>query len=173
MKSVHLGVAIGMLALFGVVVPSYAGETTATMEKMKGETKATTEEVKGEAKGAVEDVKGNKATGNGADKRKGEGSRRTSQRRSECHEGEGKIIDALTDNLPRPARALVLMAHFGKEGQAAALMPKISQETLAEMIGTTRSRVSFFMNRFRKMGFVHYNGGLHVHSSLLSFVRHD
>ena len=67
------------------------------------------------------------------------------------------------------------MAHFGKEGVPETLIPKISQETLAEMIGTTRSRVSFFMNRFRKLGFVHYNGGsgLQVHSSLLNVVLHD
>jgi hypothetical protein len=78
MKRVHLGVAIGMLALFGFVVPSYAGETTATMEKMKGEAKGTTEEVKGQAKGAVEDVKGNKATAEmerAKGKAKGQGER--------------------------------------------------------------------------------------------------
>jgi len=69
---------------------------------------------------------------------------------------------------------LLLMAHFGKEGKPETVISKISQETLAEMIGTTRSRVSFFMNRFRKLGFVHYNnGGLHVHSSLLAIVLHD
>jgi CRP-like cAMP-binding protein len=73
----------------------------------------------------------------------------------------------------RLARILILMAHFGKEGKPETVIPKISQETLAEMIGTTRSRVSFFLNRFRKLGFVHYNGGLHVHSSLLSIVLHD
>jgi CRP-like cAMP-binding protein len=89
-----------------------------------------------------------------------------------------RIQEDLVDQLfnsseKRLARMLLLMAHFGKEGQAEALMPKISQETLAEMIGTTRSRVSYFMNRFRKMGFVHYNGGLHVHSSLLTIVLHD
>jgi CRP-like cAMP-binding protein len=66
-----------------------------------------------------------------------------------------------------------MLAHFGKEGSPETVLPKISQEILAEMVGTTRSRVSFFMNRFRKLGFVHYNGGLRVHSSLLSVVLHD
>jgi len=65
------------------------------------------------------------------------------------------------------------MAHFGKEGKSDAIIPRISQEALAEMIGTTRSRVSFFMNKFRKLGFIEYNGGLHVHSSLLNIVLHD
>jgi predicted XRE-type DNA-binding protein len=65
------------------------------------------------------------------------------------------------------------MAHFGKEGQLEIIIPKISQEQLAEMVGTTRSRVSFFMNKFRKLGFLKYNGGVHVHSSLLSIVLHD
>ena len=68
----------------------------------------------------------------------------------------------------------MLLAHFGKEGIPETVVPKISQEVLAEMIGTTRSRVSFFMNRFRKLGFIHYNGGgLQVHSSLLNVVLHD
>ena len=70
-----------------------------------------------------------------------------------------------------------MLAHFGKEGVPETVVPKISQETLAEMVGTTRSRVSFFMNRFRKMGFIHYaggpEGGLQVHSSLLNVVLHD
>ena len=65
------------------------------------------------------------------------------------------------------------MAHFGKEAKREEVIPKISQETLAGMIGTTRSRVSFFMNRFKKMGLIHYNSGLHVHSSLLNVVLHD
>jgi len=65
------------------------------------------------------------------------------------------------------------MAHFGKEGRPEQVVPKVSQEILAEMVGTTRSRVSFFMNKFRKLGFVRYNGGLHVHSSLLNIVLHD
>ena len=73
----------------------------------------------------------------------------------------------------RLARVLLMLAHFGKEGVPETVVPKISQETLAEMIGTTRSRVSFFMNRFRKLGFIHYNGGLQVHSSLLNIVLHD
>jgi CRP/FNR family cyclic AMP-dependent transcriptional regulator len=74
----------------------------------------------------------------------------------------------------RLARILLLLAHFGKEGAPETVIPKISQETLAEMIGTTRSRVSFFMNRFRKLGFVDYGGsGLQVHSSLLNVVLHD
>jgi CRP/FNR family cyclic AMP-dependent transcriptional regulator len=70
---------------------------------------------------------------------------------------------------------LLLLAHFGKEGKPETVIPKISQETLAEMVGTTRSRVSFFMNRFRKLGFVEYSGGaeLQVHSSLLNVVLHD
>jgi CRP/FNR family transcriptional regulator, cyclic AMP receptor protein len=70
---------------------------------------------------------------------------------------------------------LRLLAHFGKEGKAETVMPQMSQETLAEMIGTTRSRVCFFMNRFRKLGFIDYHAGdaLQVHSSLLSVVLHD
>jgi predicted XRE-type DNA-binding protein len=67
-----------------------------------------------------------------------------------------------------------LLSHFGKEGKPEIVIPKMSQESLAEMVGTTRSRVSFFMNRFRKMGFVDYDGdGLQVHSSLLNVVLHD
>jgi len=66
-----------------------------------------------------------------------------------------------------------LLAHFGKEGEPEPVIPKISQDTLAEMVGTMRSRVSFFMNKFRKLGFLDYNGGLHVHSSLLNIVLHD
>jgi len=73
----------------------------------------------------------------------------------------------------RLARVLLLLAHFGKEGVPETVVPRISQETLAEMVGTTGSRVSFFMNRFRKLGFIHYNGGLQVHSSLLNVVLHD
>ena len=69
---------------------------------------------------------------------------------------------------------LLLLSHFGKEGKPERVIAKISQETLAEMIGTTtRSRVSFFMNKFRKMGFIEYNGALHVHSSLLNVVLHE
>jgi len=89
-----------------------------------------------------------------------------------------KIEEDLVDQLfnsseKRLARVLLLLANFGKEGSPQTVIPKISQETLAEIIGTTRSRVSFFMNRFRKLGFVHYNGGLEVHSSLLNIVLHD
>src|SRR5579863_8802368 len=73
----------------------------------------------------------------------------------------------------RLARILLLMAEFGKPGEPETLIPKISQETLAEMIGTTRSRVSFFMNRFRKLGFVEYNGRIRVHKSLLNVILHD
>ncbi len=87
---------------------------------------------------------------------------------------EEDLVDQLFNSSEkRLARVLLLLAHFGKEGKQEAVIPKISQETLAEMIGTTRSRVSFFMNRFRKLGFIHYNGGLEVHSSLLSVVLHD
>jgi CRP/FNR family transcriptional regulator, cyclic AMP receptor protein len=89
-----------------------------------------------------------------------------------------RIQEDLVDQLfnsseKRLARILLLMAHFGKEGKPEVVIPKISQETLAEMIGTTRSRVSFFMTRFKKMGLIHYDGGLHVHSSLLTMVLHD
>ncbi len=87
---------------------------------------------------------------------------------------EEDLVDQLFNSSEkRLARILLLLAHFGKEGIPEAVVPKISQETLAEMIGTTRSRVSFFMNRFRKVGFIHYNGGLQVHSSLLHVVLHD
>jgi CRP-like cAMP-binding protein len=84
------------------------------------------------------------------------------------------LVDQLFNSSEkRLARVLLLLARFGKEGEPDAVIPKISQETLAEMVGTTRSRVSFFMNRFRKLGFIHYNGGLQVRSSLLSVVLHD
>ncbi|MGA7400107.1 MAG: Crp/Fnr family transcriptional regulator [Candidatus Sulfotelmatobacter sp.] len=73
----------------------------------------------------------------------------------------------------RLARILLLLAHFGKEGKPEVAIPKINQETLAEMVGTTRGRVNFFMNKFRKLGFVRYNGELEVHSSLLNVVLHD
>jgi len=87
---------------------------------------------------------------------------------------EQDLVDQLFNSSEkRLARVLLLLAHFGKEGVPETVVPKISQETLAEMIGTTRSRVSFFMNRFRKLGFIHYNGGLQVHSSLLNVVLHD
>jgi CRP-like cAMP-binding protein len=89
---------------------------------------------------------------------------------------EEDLVDQLFNSSEkRLARILLLLAHFGKEGVPEIVIPKISQETLAEMIGTTRSRVSFFMNRFRTLGFVDYNGGsgLQVHSSLLNIVLHD
>jgi CRP/FNR family cyclic AMP-dependent transcriptional regulator len=87
---------------------------------------------------------------------------------------EEELVDQLFNSSEkRLARVLLILAHFGKEGIPETVVPKISQETLAEMIGTTRSRVSFFMNRFRKLGFIHYNGGLQVHSSLLNVVLHD
>jgi CRP-like cAMP-binding protein len=87
---------------------------------------------------------------------------------------EEDLVDQLFNSSEkRLARVLLLMANFGKEGKAEPVIPKISQETLAEIVGTTRSRVSFFMNRFRKMGFIEYNGGLKIHSSLLNIVLHD
>jgi CRP-like cAMP-binding protein len=87
---------------------------------------------------------------------------------------EADLVDQLFNSSEkRLARILLLLAHFGKEGKPETVIPKISQAMLAEMIGTTRSRVSFFMNRFRKLGFIHYNGGLQVHSSLLNVVLHD
>src|SRR5579864_1918073 len=87
---------------------------------------------------------------------------------------EEDLVDQLFNSSEkRLARVLLLLANFGKEGKPEPVIPKISQETLAEIVGTTRSRVSFFMNRFRKLGFVHYNGGIEVHSSLLNVVLHD
>jgi CRP/FNR family transcriptional regulator, cyclic AMP receptor protein len=89
---------------------------------------------------------------------------------------EEDLVDQLFNSSEkRLARILLLLAHFGKEGVPETVIPKISQETLAEMIGTTRSRVSFFMNRFRELGFLDYEGGsgLQVHSSLLNIVLHD
>src|SRR6184192_2999718 len=87
---------------------------------------------------------------------------------------EEDLVDQLFNSSEkRLARLLLMLAHFGKEGVPETVVPRISQETLAEMVGTTRSRVSFFMNRFRKLGFIHYNGGLQVHSSLLNVVLHD
>jgi CRP/FNR family transcriptional regulator, cyclic AMP receptor protein len=91
---------------------------------------------------------------------------------------EEDLVDQLFNSSEkRLARVLLLLAHFGKEGIPETVVPKISQETLAAMVGTTRSRVSFFMNRFRKLGFIHYAGGaegaLQVHSSLLNVVLHD
>ena len=91
---------------------------------------------------------------------------------------EEDLVDQLFNSSEkRLARVLLLLANFGKEGKPELVIPKISQETLAEIIGTTRSRVSFFMNRFRKMGFIQYSGqqteGLEVHSSLLNVILHD
>jgi CRP-like cAMP-binding protein len=91
---------------------------------------------------------------------------------------EEDLVDQLFNSSEkRLARVLLMLAHFGKEGVPETVVPKISQETLAEMIGTTRPRVSFFMNRFRKLGFINYaggvDGGLQVHSSLLNVVLHD
>ncbi len=89
-----------------------------------------------------------------------------------------RIQEDLVDHLfnsaeKRLARILLLLAHYGKEGKPEGLIPKISQDTLANMIGTTRSRVSAFLNKFRNMGFISYNGTIEVHSSLLNIVLHD
>ena len=89
-----------------------------------------------------------------------------------------RIQEDLVDHLfnsaeKRLARVLLLMAHFGKDSKPVEIIGKISQHTLAEMIGTTRSRVSFFLNKFRKLGFIEYNGRMHVHSSLLNVLLHD
>jgi CRP/FNR family transcriptional regulator, cyclic AMP receptor protein len=87
---------------------------------------------------------------------------------------QADLVDQLFNSSEkRLARILLLMAEFGKPGEPEQYIPKISQETLAEMIGTTRSRVSFFMNRFRKLGFIGYNGRIQVHRSLLNVILHD
>jgi CRP/FNR family transcriptional regulator, cyclic AMP receptor protein len=88
---------------------------------------------------------------------------------------EEDLVDQLFNSSEkRLARLLLLLAHFGKEGASESLIPKISQETLAEMVGTTRSRVNFFMNRFRKLGFIDYDGtGIQVQNSLLNVILHD
>jgi CRP/FNR family transcriptional regulator, cyclic AMP receptor protein len=87
---------------------------------------------------------------------------------------EEDLVDHLFNSSEkRLARILLLLAHFGKEGKPEVAIPKISQETLAEMVGTTRGRVNFFMNKFRKLGFVRYNGELEIHRSLLNVVLHD
>ena len=87
---------------------------------------------------------------------------------------EEDLVDQLFNSSEkRLARALLLLANFGKEGKPETVIPVVSQETLADMIGTTRSRVSFFMNKFRRLGFIKYNGTLEVHSSLLNVVLHD
>jgi CRP-like cAMP-binding protein len=87
---------------------------------------------------------------------------------------QADLVDQLFNSSEkRLARILLLMAEFGEPGEPQQFIPKISQETLAEMIGTTRSRVSFFMNRFRKLGFITYNGRIQVHKSLLNVILHD
>jgi len=87
---------------------------------------------------------------------------------------QADLVDQLFNSSEkRLARVLLLMAEFGESGSTDVLIPKITQETLGEMIGTTRSRVSFFMNRFRTLGFIEYNGGIRVHKSLLNVVLHD
>jgi CRP/FNR family cyclic AMP-dependent transcriptional regulator len=87
---------------------------------------------------------------------------------------EEDLVDQLFNSSEkRLARTLLLLARYGKDDTTHAVLPTISQETLAEMIGTTRSRVNFFMNKFRKLGFIRYNGGLHINTSLLSVVLHE
>ena len=87
---------------------------------------------------------------------------------------EEDLVDHLFNSSEkRLARALLLLSHFGKEGKAEPVLPRINQETLAQMVGTTRSRVSHFMNKFKKLGFIDYSGGLKVHSGLLTVVLHD
>jgi CRP/FNR family cyclic AMP-dependent transcriptional regulator len=87
---------------------------------------------------------------------------------------EEDLVDQLFNSSEkRLARILLLLTRFGKDGQHELVVPRLSQETLADMVGTTRSRVSFFMNKFRRLGFIDYNGGLQVHSSLMSIVLHD
>ncbi len=87
---------------------------------------------------------------------------------------EEDLVDQLFNSSEkRLARILLLLANFGKDSRPEEVIPQISQETLAEMIGTTRSRVSFFLNKFRKLGFLEYNGGMHVHTSLLNVILHD
>jgi CRP/FNR family transcriptional regulator, cyclic AMP receptor protein len=87
---------------------------------------------------------------------------------------EADLIDQLFNSSEkRLARTLLLLANFGKDGKPEPVIAKISQEMLAEMVGTTRARVSFFMNKFRKLGFIDYNGGIEVHSSLLNVILHD
>jgi CRP/FNR family cyclic AMP-dependent transcriptional regulator len=87
---------------------------------------------------------------------------------------ESDLVDQLFNSTEkRLARALLLLAQYGKDGRPETTVGNISQETLAELVGTTRSRVNFFMNNFRKLGFIHYNGGMQIHSSLLNVVLHD
>ena len=87
---------------------------------------------------------------------------------------EADLVDQLFNSSEkRLARALLLLANFGKDGRPEPIIAKVSQETLAEMIGTTRSRVSFFMNKFRKLGLIDYNGQIEIHTSLLNVVLHE
>jgi len=87
---------------------------------------------------------------------------------------ESDLVDQLFNSTEkRLARSLLLLAQYGKEGKPDTVISNISQETLAEMVGTTRSRINFFMTKFRKLGFIHYNGGMQIHSSLLNVVLHD
>ena len=87
---------------------------------------------------------------------------------------EEDLVDQLFNSIEkRLARALLLLAHYGKQDQPQNMLPKVSQEMLAEMVGTTRPRVNVFMNKFRKLGFIHYNGGLQVRDSLLSVILHE
>jgi CRP/FNR family cyclic AMP-dependent transcriptional regulator len=87
---------------------------------------------------------------------------------------QADLVDHLFNSTEkRLARILLLLAHYGEEGKPEPVIPKISQDTLADMVGTTRSRVSFFLNKFRKLGFIQYNGRMEVHSSLLNIVLHD
>jgi CRP-like cAMP-binding protein len=102
----------------------------------------------------------------------------TARTRSPFHRAsirvEADLVDLLFNSSEkRLARLLLLLANFGKKTKPEPIIAKISQETLAEMIGTTRSRVSFFMNKFRKLGLIDYNGGIEVHNSLLNVVLHD
>jgi CRP-like cAMP-binding protein len=87
---------------------------------------------------------------------------------------QADLVDQLFNSSEkRLARALLILSRFGKDGTSETVVPKISQQTLAEMVGTTRSRVNFFMNKFRKLGFIQYNGGMHVNSALLDVVLHE
>ena len=87
---------------------------------------------------------------------------------------EEDLVDQLFNSSEkRLARTLLMLAQYGKEDEPQKLLPKVSQEMLAEMVGTTRSRINVFMNKFRKLGFIKYNGGIHINSSLLSVVLRD
>ena len=87
--------------------------------------------------------------------------------------GEDLADQIFNSTEKRLARTLLLLGRYGKQAQSQKTLPKISQEALAEMVGTTRSRVNVFMNKFRKLGFIHYNGGLQVHDSLLGVILHE